>query len=128
MEHSMSGIYGPYPMSREASGTSWQPDATPFKGIDWMSHDWMFMVHGFANLGYDNQGGSRGDDQAFTTNMLMFMGQRTFDKDTIGFRTMTTLEPVMGPEGYPLLLQTGETANGVTPLIDRQHPHDALME
>jgi hypothetical protein len=25
-------------------------------------------------------------------------------------------------------LQTGETANGVTPLIDRQHPHDLFME
>jgi hypothetical protein len=27
-----------------------------------------------------------------------------------------------------LLLQTGETADGVTPLIDRQHPHDLFME
>jgi hypothetical protein len=27
-----------------------------------------------------------------------------------------------------LLLQTGETANGVDPLIDRQHPHDLFME
>ena len=26
--------------------------------------------------------------------------------------------------GYPLLLGSGETANGTTPLIDRQHPHD----
>ena len=34
----------------------------------------------------------------------------------------------MGKSGYPLLFQTGETANGVDPLIDRQHPHDLLME
>ena len=34
----------------------------------------------------------------------------------------------MGAEGYPLLLQTGETADGIMPLIDRQHPHDLLME
>src|SRR4030095_11229460 len=34
----------------------------------------------------------------------------------------------IGKEGYPLLLQTGETADGVTPLIDRQHPHDLFME
>ena len=34
----------------------------------------------------------------------------------------------MGKDGYPLLFQTGETADGVTPLIDRQHPHDFLME
>jgi hypothetical protein len=30
--------------------------------------------------------------------------------------------------GYPLLLQTGETADGRTPLIDHQHPHDLFME
>src|SRR5262249_48321365 len=30
--------------------------------------------------------------------------------------------------GYPLLLASGETADGVTPLIDRQHPHDLFME
>ena len=41
---------------------------------------------------------------------------------------MLSLDPLMGPNGYPLLLQTGETANGVTPLVDRQHPHDLFME
>jgi hypothetical protein len=41
---------------------------------------------------------------------------------------MVSLDPAMGPDGYPLLLQTGETANGVTPLIDRQHPHNLFME
>jgi hypothetical protein len=30
--------------------------------------------------------------------------------------------------GYPLLFQTGETADGRTHLVDRQHPHDFLME
>jgi hypothetical protein len=34
----------------------------------------------------------------------------------------------MGPGGYPLLLASGETANGHERLIDRQHPHDFLME
>jgi hypothetical protein len=41
---------------------------------------------------------------------------------------MLSLDPLMGKNGYPLLLQTGETANGVDPLIDRQHPHDLFME
>ena len=41
---------------------------------------------------------------------------------------MFSLDPTMGKDGYPLLFQTGETANGITPLIDRQHPHDFLME
>ena len=41
---------------------------------------------------------------------------------------MLSLDPLMGKRGYPLLLQTGETADGHTPLIDRQHPHDLFME
>ena len=41
---------------------------------------------------------------------------------------MFSLDPTMGKDGYPLLFQTGETADGTTPLIDRQHPHDFLME
>jgi hypothetical protein len=34
----------------------------------------------------------------------------------------------MGARGYPLLLASGETANGTDRLIDRQHPHDLFME
>jgi hypothetical protein len=34
----------------------------------------------------------------------------------------------MGRSGYPLLLASGETANGRDRLIDRQHPHDFFME
>jgi len=42
---------------------------------------------------------------------------------------MFSLEPItIGRKGYPLLLQTGETADGTTHLIDRQHPHDLFME
>jgi hypothetical protein len=47
----------------------------------------------------------------------------------LGFRAMLSAEPLtIEREGYPLLLQTGETADGRTPLIDRQHPHDLFME
>ncbi len=28
----MTGVLGPYPMTREASGTSWQPDAATHQG------------------------------------------------------------------------------------------------
>jgi hypothetical protein len=42
---------------------------------------------------------------------------------------MLSAEPAtIGKRGYPLLLQTGETADRRTPLIDRQHPHDLFME
>jgi hypothetical protein len=41
---------------------------------------------------------------------------------------MLSPDPFMGPSGYPLLLASGETADGRTHLIDRQHPHDLFME
>src|SRR5687768_2320289 len=42
---------------------------------------------------------------------------------------MVSLEPAtIGKRGYPLIGQTGETADGKTHLIDRQHPHDLFME
>jgi len=126
--HQMAGMYGSYPMSREASGTSWQPDSTQHQGIHKMGNEWMTMVHGFANLIYDDQGGPRGDTKTFSTSMLMLMAQRPLGEGTLGLRGMVSADPLMGKSGYPLLLQTGETADGQTPLIDRQHPHDLFME
>jgi uncharacterized cupredoxin-like copper-binding protein len=123
----MLGAYGPYPMSREASGTSWVPDASPHQGLDGMYGDWMTMTHGFVNFIYDDQGGPRGDAKAFSTSMLMGMAQRPAAGGTVGLRGMVSLDYLMGKTGYPLLLQTGEAANG-EPLIDRQHPHDLFME
>jgi hypothetical protein len=125
----MTGALGTYPMSREASGTSWQPDATPMPGIHAMQDDWMFMLHGVAFGIYDQQGGKRGADKFFSANMLMGMAQHPLGPGTFGARAMLSLEPAtIGREGYPLLLQTGETADGRRPLIDRQHPHDLFME
>jgi len=133
MEHEhtmrMTGMYGPYPMTREASGTSWQPDRAGHRGIHEMRGSWMLMLHGSADLVYDNQGGARGDKKVFSSNMVMGMAQRPLGPGTLGLRAMASLEPAtIGKEGYPLLLQTGETANGRTHLIDRQHPHDLFME
>ena len=133
MEHKghsmpMQGSYGSYPITREASGTSWMPDSSPHEGIHGMYGDWMTMLHGYANFVYDDQGGPRGTNQAFSESMLMAMAQRPLGPGTFGVRTMLSLDPLMGKSGYPLLLQTGETANGVDHLVDRQHPHDLFME
>ena len=129
MRMAMHGLYGLYPMHRDASGTSWQPDSTPMEGLHLMRRGWMFMLHGFATAVYDRQGGPRGDEKVISTNMLMGMAQRPLGPGTLGLRSMLTLEPAtIGRTGYPLLLQTGETADGFTPLVDRQHPHDLFME
>ncbi len=123
----MLGALGRYPMTRESSGTAWQPDAAPHQGIHATYGEWSTMTHGFANLIYDRQGGPRGDTKTFSTSMLMLMGQRPLGDGTVALRGMVSADPLMGKRGYPLLLQTGETANGA-PLIDRQHPHDLFME
>jgi hypothetical protein len=130
MDHGvqMTGLYGSYPMSREASGTAWQPEQTPHQGIDARHGDWMIMAHGFTNAIYDYQQGPRGDKELLSTNMLMIMAQRPLHQGKLGLRGMFSLEPALGSEGYPLLLQTGETRDGKEPLIDRQHPHDLFME
>jgi hypothetical protein len=61
--------------------------------------------------------------------MGMLMAQRPLGPGIFGLRAMLSLDPAtIGKEGYPLLFQTGETADGRTHLIDRQHPHDFFME
>ncbi|HEY6195978.1 MAG TPA: hypothetical protein VI504_13130 [Candidatus Eisenbacteria bacterium] len=125
----MHGMYGPYPMTREASGTAWQPDAAEHRGLHVPHGEWTLMLHGMANLVQDHQGGPRGADKLFADNMLMAMAQRPLGAATLGLRAMLSAEPAtIGKGGYPLLLQTGETADGRTPLVDRQHPHDLFME
>lgn len=124
----MPGALGAYSMSRESSGTSWQPDSTPMPGIMSMDDGWMTMVHGYVNQIHDHQGGPRGATEDFSNSMLMLMANRDWGQDTLGLRAMLSLDPLMGKDGYPLLLQTGESADGVHPLVDRQHPHDLFME
>ena len=130
----MHGLLGGYGMSREASGTSWQPQAAPHDAIMWMPEifgddDWMVMLHGKVSGIADWQSGPRGDDQVFSSSMAMAMASKDLaNGDTLGLKGMISLDPFMGRRGYPLLLASGETADGVTHLVDRQHPHDLLME
>ena len=55
--HAMRGMLGTYSMSREASGTAWQPESTPHMGLHAMWNGWDLMAHGFANLIFDHQSG-----------------------------------------------------------------------
>jgi hypothetical protein len=125
---SMSGALGEYGMSRDGSGTSWQPDSTPHAGIHSSYGSWSLMLHGDGTLVYDDQGGPRGESKTFFESMLMGMASRPLGGGELTLHAMFSLDPLMGKGGYPLLLQTGETADGKTPLIDRQHPHDFVDE
>jgi len=127
--HAMVGTLGAYPMTRDGSGTSWQPDSSPHMGLmGSLGGGWTGMAHGNATLVWDRQGGRRGDTKTYVSSMVMGMAQRPLGGGTLTVRTMGSLDPLMGKRGYPLLLATGETADGETELVDRQHPHDALAE
>ena len=124
----MSGAFGPYTMNRESSGTAWQPDESGHEALHVATGDWTLMAHGTLNLIYDHQGGPRGDDKLLPAGMLMGMARRPLGDGTLQLRAMLSPDPLMGKRGYPLLLASGETADGVEHLIDRQHPHDFFME
>ncbi len=127
--HAMRGALGSYPSTREASGTAWQPDTSEHEGLMTQSGDWMLMAHGNLTAVGSVQGGLRGDDKLFVEGMVMGMARRDFaNGDALQFRAMISPDPLMGKAGYPILLASGETADGVHPLLDRQHPHDFFME
>ena len=116
------------PMTRMGSGTTWLPDASSMRAWHFTAGPWMLMVHGDAFLQFDHQGGPRGDDQIGSINWGMLMAMRQLAGGTLHLHGMASAEPLtIGRQGYPLLLQSGETFRGV-PLHDRQHPHDLFME
>ena len=117
MLSSMASALGPFPMSRDGSGTAWVPDASPHMGA--MSHhgEWMTMGHALLNLVYSDQGGPRGDDKAFLAGMVMGMAQRPLAGGTLGLKAMLSPDPFMGARGYPLLQAAGESADGKTPVL-----------
>jgi len=125
----MPGALGAYPMSREASGTAWQPDTSRHGGFHAPAGQWTLMGHLSLNAVYDWQEGPRGDEMAFVSGMVMGMARRELGgESTVQVRAMLSPDPLIGRRGYPLLLASGETADGLTPLVDRQHPHDLFME
>jgi hypothetical protein len=114
--------------TREASGTSWQPESTPMFMWHATAGGWMLGLHTNTFVGYDRMASARGDDQFLSINWLMGMARHPVGTGDVTFRAMLSAEPgTMPKNGYPLLLQTGESYQG-EPLHDRQHPHDLFME
>ena len=116
------------PDTRIGSGTAWLPDSSPMHAVHFMAGKWTFMVHGIVAPLYDWQGGPRGDEQFNVTNWGMITAARHVGGGRVALRAMASADPwTVGPRGYPLLLQSGESYNGA-PLHDRQHPHDLWIE
>ncbi|HKR25609.1 MAG TPA: hypothetical protein VJS15_10140 [Allosphingosinicella sp.] len=124
----MAGALGPYGSQREASGTAWQPDSSIHGGLHAIAGDWTLMGHVALNLVYDRQSGPRGGEMGFVSGMAMGAARRELGGGTLQVRAMLSPDPLNGRRGYLLHLAAGESADGVTPLVDRQHPHDFFME
>ena len=125
----MTSALGPYPMARDASGTAWQPDVSEHGGLHEQAGAWTLMGHVMLNGVYAWSDGPRGEEEAFVAGMIMGAARRDIgQRGTLNLRAMLSPDPFMGADGYPLLLAAGESANGVDPLVDRQHPHDLFME
>jgi hypothetical protein len=113
------------PLSRESSGTSWQPDSTPTIGEYLVRSDWrlMFVTNVFPN--YDAQSGPRGTDQFNSVNWLTLSGQHSVGDSELSLRATFSLD-VESSGSAPVLFQTGETYRGAA-LVDRQSK-DFFME
>src|SRR5258708_36353778 len=95
-------------MDRMGSGTTWTPDAVILPSRHLIMGDWDVMLHGFAFLEGDVQGGSRGASQLGILNWGMLMASRTVAGGRFQGRAMLSLEPAtIGAGGYPPVLPPG---------------------
>ncbi|MFI5158517.1 MAG: hypothetical protein ACHQF4_06600 [Sphingobacteriales bacterium] len=121
------------PMNRDGSGTSWVPDETPVYAYMIPANGWMTMIHGSFFARYEKQDlfkqGSRGGKQFDVPDWMMAMTQHKVGSGGLfSVNTMFSFDPfLVGPGGYPLLYQTGESYKGKK-LVDIQHPHDLFAE
>lgn len=110
------------------SGTSLIPALSPMRMWSLEAGNWLWMFHGDLVGGYNQQGGPRGAQTWAAENWAMAMGSGLLGPGILDLRLMTSLEALtLPPGGTPELFQTGETYQGKA-LVDKQHPHDLLME
>jgi len=128
-------------MSRESSGTSWQPDSSPMYMVMKTRGRDQLMFHGmiyprFTRIGSNRDvsaAGVGGRSRVDAPSMFMVMDAHPLDKrevprSQLGLRAMFSLDPIIERSyGYPLLFQSGESYRG-QPIHDRQHPHDLVDE
>ena len=86
------------------------------------------MMHGWAFLTSNRQGGRSGDQDFESQNHLMLIATRPAGKWTLTLLGTFTAEPLtVPPQGSSELFQRGETYKDVL-LVDRQHPHDLFVQ
>jgi hypothetical protein len=120
--------------TREASGTTWVPPATPMYGVHRPWHGWDLRVNGaaFVQALFEprerHRTGGASTRQGGVANWGMFMARRRVGGGRFGIRTMVSAEPWTIPGcGSLSFLATGEVCDDDT-IHDRQQPHDMFME
>jgi hypothetical protein len=89
---------------------------------------WMLMSDGLLFATVNHQGGPRGGDEFVSTNWWMGMASRTAGKGQLTLTGMLSLDPATATaRGYREIFQSGEVYKG-QPIVDRQHPHDLVMQ
>jgi hypothetical protein len=84
-------------MSRDGSGTSWLPEASPVYAFHTTKNGWMLMAHENAFVQYLHESGTRGADQGGSINWFMGMAQRAAGKGSLRLTGMVSLEPFHHP-------------------------------
>jgi len=89
---------------------------------------WTFMQDGVLYGLFNRQGGPRGGDEFVAPNWWMGMAMKESGRHQFTLNGMFSVDAAtVGKEGYREIFQVGEALDG-KPLVDRQHPHDFLMQ
>lgn len=125
-------LAGPVPAAGQPAASSDQPQhqhpPPPPASQVTPAHGRQFMSDGIVFGTFNRQGGPRGDTEFKVQNWWMGMWSRPLTRGSLQFNAMFSLDPAtVGKRGYSEIFQAGEAADG-RPLIDRQHPHDLLMQ
>jgi hypothetical protein len=93
-----------------------------------MPQGWQFMQDGVLFGFFSHVTGPLGEDEFKAPNWWMGMATRGLGSTRLTLDAMFSLDPAtVGKSGYRELFQAGESLNG-RPLVDRQHPHDLVMQ
>jgi len=119
-----------YPLSADECGSMYVWDVSmamcmPLPMADMPMKMVMLRGNGFGT--YISGAGPRGRDAFAGPNMVMLdLGTTLGDRHYLNLDIMGTLEKWTFPDqGYPLLLQVGESNGNGIPFIDAQHPHSS---
>lgn len=89
---------------------------------------WQTMLHGYAFVNVNRQGGPSGESDFESQNHMMASAWHPWLKGTFSLLGMFTIEPAtIDSKGSPELFQRGETYRGKL-LVDWQHPHELFAQ